>query len=336
MAAPRVFLSSTFYDLRHVRSDLERFIRDLGYEPVLHERGAVPYGSDEALEEYCYREIGLCDILVAVVGGRFGSRSRKDEDSVSQRELKTALKLGRQVYIFVDKAVLNEYRTWELNKENKETKYHSVDSVRVFEFLADLYQLPQNNSITSFENTIEIALFLKAQWAGLFQRLLTNAKMLDQAQSFQQLTSTVNTLERLVELLAANQQSQSEVVNAILLINHPAFAALRTGVGIPMRIAFYNESELADLMAAYRFKDYHDDDDADYLQWTRTVSGGTKGAADKRQFVMVRRDLFDPSGALKPMKPGDWTDDHVRSWVVDAPQRPTPSPFDADDDELPF
>ena len=53
MARPRVFISSTFYDLRHVRADLEAFIRDMGYDPVLHERGAVPYGSDQALEEYC-------------------------------------------------------------------------------------------------------------------------------------------------------------------------------------------------------------------------------------------------------------------------------------------
>jgi hypothetical protein len=30
VARPRVFVSSTFYDLRQVRTDLERFIRDLG------------------------------------------------------------------------------------------------------------------------------------------------------------------------------------------------------------------------------------------------------------------------------------------------------------------
>ncbi len=39
MARPRVFISSTFYDLKQVRSDLERFINDMGYDPVLHERG---------------------------------------------------------------------------------------------------------------------------------------------------------------------------------------------------------------------------------------------------------------------------------------------------------
>ena len=47
MARPRVFISSTFYDLKQVRSDLERFVKDMGYDPVRHERGHIPYGSKE-------------------------------------------------------------------------------------------------------------------------------------------------------------------------------------------------------------------------------------------------------------------------------------------------
>ena len=100
MARPRVFISSTFYDLRHVRADLERFIREMGYEPVLNERGNIPYGRDEKIEEYCYREIELADILIAIIGGRYGSGSEHQPYSISQMELKTALKLGKQVYVF--------------------------------------------------------------------------------------------------------------------------------------------------------------------------------------------------------------------------------------------
>ena len=87
MAKPRIFISSTFYDLRHVRADLERFIRDMGYDPVLNERGAIPYGKESALEEYCYREIDLCDIVVAIIGGRYGSGSDSEPYSISQMEL---------------------------------------------------------------------------------------------------------------------------------------------------------------------------------------------------------------------------------------------------------
>lgn len=38
MAKPRVFISSTFYDLKQVRSSLETFVRDLGFDPVLSEK----------------------------------------------------------------------------------------------------------------------------------------------------------------------------------------------------------------------------------------------------------------------------------------------------------
>jgi hypothetical protein len=57
MARPRVFICSTFYDLRQIRDDLERFMRDLGYEPVRHETGAIPYGKELPPEEYAYREV---------------------------------------------------------------------------------------------------------------------------------------------------------------------------------------------------------------------------------------------------------------------------------------
>ena len=62
MAKPRIFISSTYYDLRHIRNDLERFVKELGYEPILSERGQIAYGKTEPLEQYCYREINKIHI----------------------------------------------------------------------------------------------------------------------------------------------------------------------------------------------------------------------------------------------------------------------------------
>lgn len=90
MAHPRVFISSTFYDLRHVRNDLERFIASLGYEAVMSERGRVTYGPADRLEEYCYREIQNVDIVVSIVGGKYGSKSQAQPYSISQLEMKHA------------------------------------------------------------------------------------------------------------------------------------------------------------------------------------------------------------------------------------------------------
>jgi hypothetical protein len=40
--------------------------------------------------------------------------------SISQLEIKTAHELHKQVYVFVEKAVLVEYRTWLRNESNQE------------------------------------------------------------------------------------------------------------------------------------------------------------------------------------------------------------------------
>src|SRR3990167_5356214 len=108
MARPRVFISSTFYDLRQVRTDLERFVKELGYEPVLNEHGSVPYGANEKVEEYAYKEVELSDLLVSIIGGRFGSESQHGPYSISQQELRTAADRGKPVWVFVEKSVDHE------------------------------------------------------------------------------------------------------------------------------------------------------------------------------------------------------------------------------------
>jgi hypothetical protein len=104
MAKPRIFLSSTFYDLKYVRNDLEKFIKELGYDPVMSERGHIPYGKIDELEKYCYREISTCDIMVNIIGGKFGTKSSNNPYSISQMELKTAHELNKQIYDYPAKS----------------------------------------------------------------------------------------------------------------------------------------------------------------------------------------------------------------------------------------
>ena len=47
MSKPRVFISSTLYDLRLVRLELDKFLRVLGYETVRNETGEIHYGKTE-------------------------------------------------------------------------------------------------------------------------------------------------------------------------------------------------------------------------------------------------------------------------------------------------
>ena len=207
MAKPRVFISSTYFDLKSIRADLDHFIRERGFDPVLHEKGSVAYGNKEALGRYCYKEIETCDILISIIGGRFGSRSDDSSYSISQTELKVALDLFKQVYIFVDRDVYHEYQTYEKNKESK-VRWASVDNPKVYEFLSEVYSLKNNNPVQPFETSFDIIEILKEQWAGLFQRLLAQQSLGVQASLFHDLKQSLETARSLADVIASQSDKK--------------------------------------------------------------------------------------------------------------------------------
>lgn len=73
MALPKIFISSTYYDLKQERNNLSDFISSLGYEAILHEKSSVTYTQNSSLEHDCYNEIINCDILICIIGNHFGS-----------------------------------------------------------------------------------------------------------------------------------------------------------------------------------------------------------------------------------------------------------------------
>jgi hypothetical protein len=206
MARPRVFISSTYFDLRVVRADLERFVKEIGYEPVLFERGHVPYEKEKPLEDSCYREISGCDILIAVIGGKFGTQAKDDRHSITQKELKTAIDLGKQIYVFIERSVHAEYRTYLANKDVAGFRPSSVNDIRVFQFLEDIYGLPAGNPVESFEISDDIVRFLREQLAGLFQRLLQESARQKEINIIEGLQTTAATLNQLVTFFDARKE----------------------------------------------------------------------------------------------------------------------------------
>lgn len=220
MAKPRVFISSTFFDLRQVRTDLERFIKELGYEPIRNETGGIPYGKDLKLEDYCYKEISEIDILVGIVGGRFGSEAESSNYSITQTEIKTAIEQNKQVYIFVEKNVLSEYETYLINKENETTKYKFVNDKRIYKFIEEIFALPKNNIVHPFEIAQDITSFLKDQWAGTFRDLLNQQTRKGQYENISikvnELTEVASTIKTYLEnVLQSVSKEKSATVSLI-------------------------------------------------------------------------------------------------------------------------
>lgn len=323
MAKPRVFISSTYFDLKNIRADLERFIKSQGYEPVLNERGHTAYGTKEKLEEYCYKEIHISDILISIVGGRYGSQSKIENHSISNTELKTALEHGKQVYIFIDRSVHIEYRTYERNKEIEGISYASVDDKRIFNFIEEIQALPINNTIASFENSSDITEYLKEQWAGLFQRLLSENSKQKELIAINEIKSTAKTLNQLVGFLIEERKNGDQAFKEILLANHPAFGQIKTLLKIPYRIFFSSLEEMNDLLVArsYYPVDEEDWDDPSESEWVNT-----KGKSNL--LLKIDNDIFDEDKKLRAYTPDNWNKEKIK--LINISQK---DPFD---DDIPF
>lgn len=324
MAHPRIFVSSTYYDLKNVRADLERFIIAYGFDPILNERGQIPYGSDKNLEEYCYQEIENSDILVSIIGGQFGSQSSSSPYSISQKELKTAIELGRPTYIFIEKSVYAEYNTYERNKPSEDIKYAAVDDVKIFQFMDEIFSLPLNNQVSPFETSLDITEYLQEQWSGLFHRLLQTASRQNEGMLVKKLQSTANTLDQLVTFLTEERRAGDNAIKDILLSNHPIFEAIRSELKIPYRVFFTNREELILLLKARQFKpvnfDVWDSDTKDtHEEWINS-------RVEPSRLLKIAFDVFDADKNLNVFTSDEWNKSWVTSYEIEKDE----------DDDLPF
>ena len=317
MARPRIFISSTFYDLKQIRAELDMFIESLGYEPIRNEEGDIPYGKDEALEEYCYKEIKNVDILVSIIGGRFRSTSKKKESSISQLELRTALKEGKQVYIFIEKNVLAEYETYLLNKNKEDITYKYIDNIKIYKFIEEIKSLSANNNIKGFEMASDINKYLKEQFAGLFQRFLGEQIRLKEISLITSLERTSEALNKLVNFLSLENKGKTEEVNKILNINHPLIGELRNLLNIPYNFYIEGIVDLEALIKARGFEKVKTKFNDDFLEWQREVF-------QKVSILKISKKIFDKDGKLKFFKATDWNKKNISFIEEDK------------DDDLPF
>lgn len=187
MAKPRIFVSSTYYDLKHIRASLEAFIDSLGYDSVLFESGDIAFRHDKPLDQSCYQEIRSCHMLVLIIGGRYGSpasdeqsqtadereESYKRFNSITRKEYATARERDIPIFMFVDKNVLAEHQTFKRNRDNEQVDYAFVDSPNIFHLLDEIVTEGRNNFVRGFENFDDISSWLRGQWAGLFAGFLS-------------------------------------------------------------------------------------------------------------------------------------------------------------------
>ena len=225
---PRVFISSTFYDLKYVREELADFVQNYNFEPVLFERGDVGYEHGDYLDASCYREICNTDMVVLVIGGRYGSPATgeakdkfKEYLSITRKEFNTAVENNIPVYVFVENNVYSEYFVYVKNKERiekgqVEIKFAAADSINVFRFIDSIYSLDKI-CVTGFSTAQNIKEQLKKQWADMFKKYLLSLR---ERQSKEKMIDSMTVIESIIrEMNTMVQKMGEKVIDEAMLEN---------------------------------------------------------------------------------------------------------------------
>ncbi len=247
MASLRVFVSSTCFDLAVLRGQIRSFIEDLGYEPVMSEYQDVVYDPKTHTHTSCIDEVATCDMVVVVIGSRFGGKAvpqaigridletlmsaskgneilkKKEDLSITQLEVLRAISSSIPIFAFVDDRVLADHATYEKNKGKSiidEIEFSSIEKPEtahfIFEFINFLRHRQLNNGICPYSRYQDIEQALRRQWSGLFQKLLNeNRTKAESARRIDALTEQFEDLKAAI-LTAVGSNNERVVARGVV------------------------------------------------------------------------------------------------------------------------
>lgn len=168
MEQTRIFVSSTCYDLKEVREEISNFIHSLGHLAFLSENRSFPVMPEMSGIDNCKRNVREnTDLFLLIVGGRYGSTDPETEKSITNVEYDTAIDCGLDVFVFVDKQILNALSIWKKNP-NADFSSH-VDSIDIFRFIE---QVNSKHWVHGFDKIADIKEALQNQLSFYFRTLL--------------------------------------------------------------------------------------------------------------------------------------------------------------------
>lgn len=184
---PRIFISSTFYDLKYIREDLANFVNSYNYEPILFEDGDIGYTPGRSLDKSCYETMKNSDMVILVIGGEYGSAADGEKAdgfdeyiSITRNEFRTAVSSGIPIFAMIDRKVMAEFKVYEANFDAIEKKRQIVNfavtkNINVFRFVSEIrgiIKIP----IQEFDRAEDIKQFIGKQWADMFKSYLNELK----------------------------------------------------------------------------------------------------------------------------------------------------------------
>lgn len=248
MAGVKVFISSTCYDLSTVRAQLRTYLNSSGYEPVMSDYNDILYDPREHTHTSCVNEVANCDMLVLLIGSRFGGRglleainridieSMKNESrsvdslitkenlSITQLEVLKAIEESIPIYTFIDQKVYYDHEFYEKNKDNadiiKQIHFPSIEKQEtaeyIFNFINFVRLRTKGNNIFQFNKIQDVEEVLKKQWSSYFQRLLNEQRFKEiEARRYDSLSQQFEDLKTAI-LTSIGTSNEKEVARGVV------------------------------------------------------------------------------------------------------------------------
>lgn len=239
MAKPRIFVSSTCYDLKEIRSQIREFILDYGYDPILSEFGDIFFDYGEHPQDSCFKEIEKCQMFVLIIGNSFGSAYYKTTNpsipsSITMEEFAKSIKCNVPKHVFINRFVDYDYqnyvRAWDkyirkLRDEDKLSEDNAENRLKVRREFDDAYPFPndsyrnlfrfiekiyaENVGVQTFEYSSDIKECLKQQWAGAMYTFLTRDNTISM-QEVQNLAQKIDTISTTLRSLLEGKDSKED------------------------------------------------------------------------------------------------------------------------------
>lgn len=109
----KIYISSTYSDLKEYREEVYRALRKLGHDVVAMEDYTA---SDQRPLDKCLEDVAGCDVYIGIFAWRYGYIPPEQDKSITELEFRTASK-GKRCLIFL----LNDDAPWSRTNMDKDS-----------------------------------------------------------------------------------------------------------------------------------------------------------------------------------------------------------------------
>lgn len=139
--------------------------------------GDVPYGHKVHTHDACLMEVRDSDLLILIIGERYGGEYKNSLKSITRMEYETAFGNNIPVHTFIKKSTYNEHGSYIKKKKNNESYHYFNDNktyemIKIFEFIDLVRSNDRNNGYLHFKDDLELIDLIKKQLSGMVHGFL--------------------------------------------------------------------------------------------------------------------------------------------------------------------